>query len=80
MNRDRIEGNGKVLRGKAKEIWGKLTDDQLDVVSGKGDQLAGIIQKQYGIGKEEAHEQIAHFQKRAESERWLDTIDQRGGH
>lgn len=72
MNWDQIEGNWKVVKGRAKETWGKLTDDELDVIAGKSEQLAGAIQKQYGIGKEEAHAQIAHFQKRAESERWLE--------
>lgn len=58
MNNDRIEGNWKQFRGKAKEKWGKLTNDELDVIAGKRDQLAGKIQKAYGIGKDEAEKQI----------------------
>jgi uncharacterized protein YjbJ (UPF0337 family) len=58
MNWDRIEGNWKQFKGKAKEKWGKLTDDDLDVVSGKRDQLAGRIQERYGIAKEDAERQI----------------------
>jgi uncharacterized protein YjbJ (UPF0337 family) len=54
MNWDRIEGNWKQFKGKAKEKWGKLTDDDLDVVSGKRDQLAGRIQERYGIAKDDA--------------------------
>jgi uncharacterized protein YjbJ (UPF0337 family) len=58
MNWDRIEGNWKQIKGKAKEQWGKLTDDDFDVVGGKRDQLAGKIQERYGIGKDEAERQI----------------------
>ena len=48
MNWDRIEGNWKQIKGKAKVQWGKLTDDDLDVVAGNRDQLAGKIQERYG--------------------------------
>jgi uncharacterized protein YjbJ (UPF0337 family) len=61
MNWDRIEGNWKQFKGKVKERWGKLTDDELDVIAGKRDQLSGKLQKAYGISKEEAEQQIAHF-------------------
>ncbi|MCA9809633.1 MAG: CsbD family protein [Candidatus Dadabacteria bacterium] len=54
MNWDRIEGNWKQLTGKAKVQWGKLTDDDLDVISGKRDQLVGKLQERYGYSKEEA--------------------------
>jgi uncharacterized protein YjbJ (UPF0337 family) len=43
MNWDRIEGNWKQLSGKALEKWGKLTNDNLDVIAGKRDQLSGRI-------------------------------------
>lgn len=58
MNSDRLQGKWKQLRGKAKEQWGKLTDDDLDVVDGKTDQLLGRIQERYGIGKDEARQQF----------------------
>jgi uncharacterized protein YjbJ (UPF0337 family) len=61
VNWDRIEGNWKQLKGKAKVQWGKLTDDQLDVVAGKRDQLVGRVQEQYGIGKDEAEKQVDLF-------------------
>ena len=63
MNWDRIQGNGKQFKGKAKEQWGKLTDDDLDVVSGKRDQLVGRIQERYGIAKDEAERQIDEWAK-----------------
>jgi uncharacterized protein YjbJ (UPF0337 family) len=58
MNWDRVEGNWKQFRGKVKEQWGKLTDDDLDRVAGKRDQLAGRIQETYGINKDEAERQL----------------------
>jgi len=61
MNWDQIEGNWKQAKGKAKEKWGKLTDDDLDVVAGKKDQLVGKIQERYGCGKEEAERQIDEY-------------------
>jgi len=64
MNWDRIEGNWKQVKGRAKEQWGKLTDDQLDVIAGKRDQLLGKIQEAYGIGKDEAERQVRQFEER----------------
>lgn len=58
MNWDRIEGNWNQYKGAAKQQWGKLTDDQLDVVAGKRDLLAGRIQEAYGISKDEAEKQM----------------------
>ena len=61
MNWNRIEGNWKQLKGKTREKWGKLTDDHFDVINGRREQLAGKLQELYGIGKDEAHEQIDEF-------------------
>lgn len=61
MNWDRIEGNWKQLKGKARVKWGKLTDDQLDVIAGKREQLVGRIQEKYGIAKDEAEKQVDQF-------------------
>jgi uncharacterized protein YjbJ (UPF0337 family) len=57
MNWDRIEGNWKQMKGKAREQWGKLTDSDWDQVAGKKDQLVGRIQERYGISKDEAQKQ-----------------------
>ena len=70
MNWDRIQGNWKQATGKAKEQWGKLTDDDLDVVAGRRDQLAGKIQERYGVGKDEAERQLAEWQRTA-SDSWF---------
>jgi uncharacterized protein YjbJ (UPF0337 family) len=64
MNWDRIEGNWKQFRGSALQQWGKLTDDQLDVVAGSRDLLLGRIQEAYGITKDETEKQIAAWQER----------------
>lgn len=64
MNWDRIEGQWKQYKGKAKERWGKLTDDQLDVIAGKREQLSGKIQESYGCSKEEADKQVSAWQDR----------------
>ena len=45
MNWDRIEGNWKQLKGRVREQWGKLTDDQFDNIAGKRDRLAGSLQE-----------------------------------
>ena len=62
MNWDQIEGNWKQFKGTAKGKWGKLTDDQLDVIAGKRDQLIGRIQEAYGLTKEATERQIAQWQ------------------
>ena len=52
MNQDRIQGRWKQLKGKVKEQWGKLTDDDLDQIAGRRDQLEGKIQERYGLAKD----------------------------
>ena len=58
MNKDTVEGNWKQLKGKVKEQWGKLTDDDFDVIAGKRDQLLGRIQERHGISRDEAEKQV----------------------
>lgn len=58
MNNDRIAGNWKQMKGKLKEQWGKLTDDDLDVINGKREQLEGKIQDRYGYQKDQARKEI----------------------
>ena len=70
MNWDRIEGQWKQLTGKVQEKWGKLTDDDIDVVAGRRDQLAGKIQERYGVAKDEAERQLAEWQRKA-SDSWF---------
>src|SRR6201994_5179084 len=63
MNWDQVEGKWKQASGKVKEKWGKLTDDDLQRISGKRDQLIGQIQERYGIAKEDAERQVDEFSK-----------------
>jgi uncharacterized protein YjbJ (UPF0337 family) len=62
MNWDTVKGEWKQFRGKVKEQWGKLTDDDLDRIEGKRDQLVGAVQKRYGVAKEEAEKQLRDFE------------------
>jgi uncharacterized protein YjbJ (UPF0337 family) len=63
MNWDRIEGHWKQVTGRAKAQWGKLTDDDMDVIAGRREQLAGKIQERYGVAKDEAEKQMAAWEK-----------------
>lgn len=58
MNSDQLKGKWKQLKGSVKERWGKLTDDDLDVIDGQQDQLIGKIQEKYGIAREAAQKQV----------------------
>ena len=93
MNSDQLNGKWTQVKGSVKEKWGKLTDDDLQVIDGKTDQLIGKIQERYGIAREAAQKQVeewnaqishesAHQQKRPDSEHSaktekLDTSDKR---
>ena len=63
MQWDIMEGNWKQFKGKVKEQWGKLTDDDIDKIAGKKDQLIGRLQEAYGIGREDAEKQIRDFEE-----------------
>ena len=64
MNKDQLEGNWTQFKGKVKEQWGKLTDDDLDVIAGKRDQLLGKIQERHGLSQEEAEVQVTAWKDR----------------
>ena len=64
MNKDEIGGNWKQFKGKAKEKWGKLTDDDMTVIEGKRDQLVGKIQERYGYAKEQAEKEVADWERK----------------
>jgi uncharacterized protein YjbJ (UPF0337 family) len=63
MNVDTIKGQWKQLAGKAKEKWGKLTDDDLMRAEGSREYLAGRIQQRYGIAKDDAVQQVKEFER-----------------
>ena len=64
MNWDRIEGNWKQFKGNVVQQWGKLTDDELNVIAGRRDLLLGRIQELYGISKDETEKQLTDWEKR----------------
>ena len=54
MNWDRVEGNWKTFKGQVQQKWGKLTDDDVNVIEGKRSELSGRLQQRYGVAKDEA--------------------------
>jgi uncharacterized protein YjbJ (UPF0337 family) len=58
MNQDILEGKWKQMKGQAKQAWGKLTDDDLDRISGSRDELVGLIQERYGWERERAEREV----------------------
>lgn len=65
MDWNRIEGNWKQLKGQIKEKWANLTDDDLEKIAGRRDQLEGKIQERYGIGQDAVRKDI---------DTWLKTL------
>ena len=63
MNKDQAAGGWKEIKGKLKQQWGKLTDDDFTVLEGSAQELSGRIQKRYGIAREEAEKQVEDFRK-----------------
>ena len=63
----RVEGNWKQMRGRVKERWGKLTDDDLTAIAGRPDQLEGMIQDRYGYARERARREIEDWYRLMES-------------
>ncbi len=61
MNWDTVEGNWTQMKGRVKERWGRLTDDDVDKVEGQFEQLSGKIQERYGKTREEAEKEIEEF-------------------
>lgn len=61
MNWDEIKGNWKQVTGQVKSQWGKLTDDDLQQIDGKREELAGRLQVRYGHSKEEVEKKIDEF-------------------
>ncbi len=58
MDWNRVEGNWKQFKGAAKEKWGKLTDDDLNVIEGRREQLEGKLQQRYGFAKDQIHKDV----------------------
>ena len=61
MNKDILVGKWKQIRGMVKQQWGQLTDDQLNRISGRYDELTGLIQERYGYAKDKAQKEVDAF-------------------
>lgn len=62
MNEDILEGKWNELKGSIQEKWGKLTDDDMTRINGDRIKLAGTIQKNYGIARDEAEKQLKEWE------------------
>lgn len=58
MNTDIFQGKWKQIKGRAREAWGALTDDDLDKAEGDREQLVGLIQERYGKAREDAEREV----------------------
>lgn len=67
MNRDQLKGRWKQLKGRARERWGELTDDDLDQVQGRRQELVGRVQERYGRNREAAENEV---------DQWLDGLEE----
>jgi uncharacterized protein YjbJ (UPF0337 family) len=70
MNQDQVAGKWQQAKGKIKQQWGKLTDDDLMMLEGNRDQLIGKVQERYGIAREEAERQVREFKDRNKDLGW----------
>jgi len=61
MNEDVLKGKWKQLKGKAQQQWGKLTDDDLDRIQGKREELVGVVQERYGYERSRAEREVDNF-------------------
>jgi uncharacterized protein YjbJ (UPF0337 family) len=63
MNSDQLEGKWKQVKGEVREKWGKLTDDDMQIIGGREDHLVGRVQQRYGIAREAATKEVDAFLK-----------------
>lgn len=70
MDWNRVEGNWKQLKGKIRTQWGKLTDEDLDMIAGRREELAGRVQERYGIAKDKAESEISNREKSVDEQRF----------
>jgi uncharacterized protein YjbJ (UPF0337 family) len=69
MNRDILAGKWMQVRGQVKQTWGKLTDNDLDRISGRYDELVGLLQERYGYARDKAEKEVTHFIEQYDFER-----------
>lgn len=74
MQEDTIKGKWKQLKGKIKQKWGKLTDDDLERAEGHRDYLVGKVQERYGVAKERAADEVREFERSLDRETERDIV------
>lgn len=61
MNSEQFRGQWTQIKGEVRKQWGRLTNDELEMIAGERDKLVGKLQEKYGISKEEAERQVNNF-------------------
>lgn len=69
-NKDILDGKWKQMKGQVKQKWGKLTDDELDRIDGRAEELTGLLQERYGLAREEARKQLKDMAANVSNERF----------
>ena len=72
MNKDVLQGNWKQLRGRIREMWGNLTDDDLDRVNGSTEVLIGVLQEKYGYARDRAESEVNRLTTSAQD--WIEDV------
>jgi uncharacterized protein YjbJ (UPF0337 family) len=76
MNKDSFKGMWKEFKGKVKQQWGKLTDDDITQIDGKREELLGRLQKYYGYTKEKAENELSTWEKKFNRDQPLEDLDE----
>ena len=63
MNEDTLKGQWTQIKGRVREQWGKLTDDDIARIEGKSEQLVGRLQERYGWAKEDAQREVDNWMR-----------------
>ncbi len=63
MNKQTIQGNWQQFKGKAQQRWGKLTNDDLDVVQGKRQEIEGKLRERYGWAEDRVKKELDEFER-----------------
>jgi uncharacterized protein YjbJ (UPF0337 family) len=62
MNKDIFQGKWEEVKGKIKQTWGKLTDDDLKEIQGNQQRIFGLLQKHYGYSEDQIKKALKDFQ------------------
>lgn len=64
MSQDRIEAQWDQLKGRVREHWSRLTDDDVGEVNGKRERLLGKLQEKYNESRDKAEDMIKNFERK----------------